>query len=128
MMPTKEGRFVYWAPRILAILFVLFLAMFSLDVIEPGRSVGEIVVGMLMHNIPVFILIALLIIAWKYELVGVITFGAAGLLYMTLTVSEAIRSEVPWYVGVSWGLTLGGPALLVGILFLVSWSWQRKRR
>lgn len=127
MMPTKAGRFVYWAPRILAILFVLFLAMFSLDVIEPGRSVGEIVVGMLMHNIPVFTLIALLIIAWKHELVGVITFSTAGLLYMMLTVSEAIRSEVPWYVGITWGLTLGGPALLVGILFLVSWSWKRKR-
>ncbi len=127
IVSTKVGRFVYWAPRILSILFVLFLGLFSLDVIEPGRSVGEIVVGLLIHNVPVFILIGFLIIAWKHELVGAITFITAGLLYMMLTMSEAIRSEVPWYLGVSWGLTLGGPALLVGILFLVNLSWKRKR-
>ena len=68
-------------------------AMFSLDVIEPGRSVGDIIIGLIMHNIPVFILTGLLIIAWKHELVGAITFITAGLLYSGLTVFRAIHSE-----------------------------------
>ena len=26
-MPVKVGKFIYWTPRILSILFILFLAM-----------------------------------------------------------------------------------------------------
>ncbi len=57
-----------------SIVFVLFLALFSLDVFEPGRSAAEILVGLLMHNIPVFVLAALTAIAWKCPLVGGISF------------------------------------------------------
>lgn len=125
-MQVKVGKFVYWAPRILSILFILFLAMFSLDVIEPGRSISDIIIGLIMHNVPVFILIGLLIIAWKYELVGAVTFIAAGLLYTGLNVFRTIQSDIPWYLGISWSLTIAGPALLVGILFFL--NWKRKRR
>ena len=48
------NKFIYWAPRILSIIFILFLAMFSLDVITPDASFGEIIVGLFMHNIPVY--------------------------------------------------------------------------
>jgi hypothetical protein len=99
--------------------------MFSLDVIEPGRSVGDIIIGLIMHNIPVFILTGLLVIAWKHEAVGAVTFISAGVLYSGLTVFRAIHSEIPWYLSVSWSLTIAGPAFLVGILFLL--NWKRKR-
>lgn len=124
-MAVKTGKFIHWAPRVLAILFILFLAMFSLDVIDPSRSGGEIIIGLIMHNIPVFILVGLLVIAWKYELVGAVTFITVGLLYLLLTVFRAILSSIPWYVGISSGLIIAGPALLVGILFLL--NWKRKR-
>ncbi|TJX15824.1 hypothetical protein E9840_01275 [Tissierella creatinini] len=126
-MSVKVGKFVYWAPRIMSILFILFLAMFSLDVIEPGRSVGDIIIGLIMHNIPVFILIGLLIIAWKHELVGAVTFITAGLLYSGLTVFNAIQSEIPWYLSISWSLTIAGPAFIVGILFLLNWKSKRQQ-
>ncbi len=125
-IPVKVGKFIYWTPRILSILFIMFLAMFSFDVIEPGRSVGDIIIGLIMHNIPVFILIVLLVIAWKHELVGVVTFISAGLLYSGLTVFRAIHSEIPWYLSLSWSLTIAGPAFLVGVLFLL--NWKRKRQ
>ena len=88
-MPVKVGKFIYWTPRILSILFILFLAMFSLDVIEPGRSIGDIIIGLIMHNIPVFILTGLLVIAWKHEAVGAVTFISAGVLYSGLTVEKS---------------------------------------
>lgn len=125
-IPVKVGKFIYWTPRIMSILFIMFLAMFSFDVIEPGRSVGDIIIGLIMHNIPVFILIVLLVIAWKHELVGVVTFISAGLLYSGLTVFRAIHSEIPWYLSLSWSLTIAGPAFLVGVLFLL--NWKRKRQ
>lgn len=39
-----------------------------------------------MHNIPVFILIILLCVGWKYEIVGAIAFIGARLLYSGMTV------------------------------------------
>lgn len=74
-----------------------------------------------MHNIPVFVLGILLIIAWKYDIVGGISFILAGLLTSGLMITRAINSEAPWYHLLSWILTIAGPAFLVGILFLVNW-------
>jgi hypothetical protein len=45
-MANKIDMFVYWTPRVLAVCFVAFLAMFSLDVFEPGKSAAEIAVGL----------------------------------------------------------------------------------
>ena len=36
----KTGKGLYWAPRILSILFICFLSLFSLDVFEPGKGIG----------------------------------------------------------------------------------------
>jgi hypothetical protein len=125
-MPNKVGKFVYWSPRILSILFILFLAMFSLDVIEPGRSMDEILIGLIMHNIPVFILTSLLVIAWRHEMVGAVTFITAGMLYMGLTIFRVIRSDILWHIVISWNLIIAGPAFLVGTLFFL--NWKRKRQ
>jgi hypothetical protein len=57
----RVSRFIYWTPRILSILLLLFLAMFSLDIFGNGYTFWQTVVGLLMHNIPVFILLILLI-------------------------------------------------------------------
>lgn len=119
-MPGKAERFIYWTPRILSIFFLMFLAIFSLDVISPGISPGQIMIGLLMHNIPVFVLLIILIISWKYEIVGGIAFLLAGLLYVFLT----FKGEAPWYLVLSWSL-IAGPAFLIGILFLIGWIRKR---
>ena len=123
-MTNKIGKFVYWAPRILGICFVLFLAMFSLDDFEPGKSAAEIAVGLFMHNIPVFILAAIVAISWKREIVGGIAFILAGFLYITVVLAGALKNGFEWYM-LSWFLTISGPAFLIGALFL--WGWRRKR-
>lgn len=83
-MERKVSTFVYWAPRVASILFIVFLSLFSLDVISPSLSLSQILIGMLIHNIPVFVLIVVLIISWKYEIEGGITFPAIviGVLFM----------------------------------------------
>lgn len=119
---AKAGKILYWAPRILSIMFLLFLAIFSLDVFEPGLSAWQIILGLFMHNIPVFILLAVLIISWKHEIVGGIAFTLAGLAYIILT----LNAEIPWYIAISWSLTIAGPAFLVGILFFINWRKKQK--
>jgi hypothetical protein len=108
-------------------MFLLFLAMFSLDVFEPGRSPWEIAVGLFMHNIPVFVLLAVLIVAWKREIVGAIFFTLAGLLYVAIITANIITNPSKLYM-VSWNFTVAGPAFLIGILFFINWRQKRNRR
>lgn len=118
----KTRTFLYWTPRILSILFIGFLSLFSLDVYEPGMSAGEVALGMFMHNIPSLILIILLILAWKREIVGAVAFIGSGLIYIGFVVSNVVRSELPWYIGITWSLSIAGPAFLIGILYLLCWK------
>lgn len=120
-MKQRVSAFVYWAPRVLSIMFIAFLALFSLDVITPESSLKEIIVGLIMHNIPVFIMIIVLVIAWKHEIVGAIAFLLAGVIYVVFTT----RSGLDWRIALSWSMTIAGPAFLIGALFLVNWFKKR---
>ena len=122
----KTGRILYWAPRLLSILFICFLTLFSLDVFEPGLSAGEMALGFLMHNIPSIIMIIVLIIAWRTEIDGAAGFIGAGLLYIGLVAYRVINSELPWYFAATWGLSIAGPAFIIGVLFLITWKKKRK--
>jgi len=121
MKKQKVSKFVYWTPRILSIVFILFLAMFSLDIFEGNYGFWGTILGLFMHNIPVLILTGVLIISWKYEIVGGIAFILAGLLY----IATLLISGFEWYM-LLWILQISGIAFLVGILFLVNW-YKKKR-
>jgi hypothetical protein len=123
----KVGKFTYWTPRILSILFICFLAMFSLDVFSPGLGFWQIALGLFMHNIPVFILAIVLWISWKREIVGGIVFILAGLSYIAMLMIQAFRGSFQWYM-ISWSMMIAGPAFLIGILFLVNWFKKKKIR
>jgi hypothetical protein len=125
-MQNKIDKFVYWTPRILSILFILFLAMFSLDVFEEGRSWQEIAVALFMHNIPVLALMAVLIIAWKREIVGGVVFILAGILYIVMVAAGALKNGFEWYM-ISWFLTISGPAFLIGGLYLIAWRKKKNK-
>jgi len=123
----KSGGFVHWAPRIASIVFVLFLSLFSLDVIEPGRSIGEIVVGLLMHNIPVFVLGTLTAVAWKHGIVGGIAFISAGILYIALVFLQGVRGGLDWRIALAWSIQLSGVAFVIGGLYIADWRRERRR-
>ena len=119
----KVTKFVYWTPRILSILFLCFLALFSLDIFGNNYTFWETIVALFMHNIPVIALALLLWVSWKYEIVGAITFILAGLFYVFLLV---FRQPVEWYIALTWSLTIAGPAFIIGILFLINWKRKKK--
>lgn len=113
-----KGSFGIWLPRVLSILFVLFLMLFSLDIFSPDASVGEIVVGLLMHNIPALILLVAAIVSWKYEIVGGIVFVLAGIAYTVLLLlpgSPSVERLLPV-------LIIALPAIVVGVLFIRNWT------
>ncbi|MGV8168862.1 MAG: DUF7670 domain-containing protein [Candidatus Nanoarchaeia archaeon] len=118
----QVNRFLYWTPRVLSIIFILFLALFSLDIFEMNLGFWGTLLGLFMHNIPSLILLIILIISWKHEIVGGIAFILAGLLYIVLSLG---RNKFEWYL-LAWALQISGIAFLVGILFLVGWYKKKK--
>ncbi|HIG95258.1 MAG TPA: hypothetical protein HA283_00990 [Nanoarchaeota archaeon] len=126
-MAKKISKSLYWTPRILSILFITFLALMSLDVFSSESGFWQIMLGLFMHNIPVFILIGILLISWKHEIVGGITFILAGILYFILVLITAIKTGFEWYY-LAWVIQISGIAFLIGILFLINWSRKKNFR
>lgn len=104
-----KKKILFWTPRILCILCILLVMLFSLDAFGPGLTLREQITGFLMHNIPAFILIIFLVLAWKWELVGAIFFTCAALFAAGYLTDLFVRN-----LGV---LVLCVPFLIVGILF-----------
>jgi hypothetical protein len=121
-MDNKNNKLLYWIPRILSIIFILFLAMFSLDVFEENYGFWETILGLFIHNIPVLILLLVLIISWQHEWVGGLVFILAGVAYLILILTN---QPFQWY-HLFWILNISGPAFLIGILFLLGWRKFKK--
>lgn len=123
-MKAKLDKLIFWTPRVLSILLIVFLAIFSLDVFDSNYGFWGTVLGLLIHNIPSFILLGILIISWKYEIISGVAFTLVGILYM---ISVVAREPVePWYVSIALSLILVAPSFLIGILFVVGWFKKKK--
>jgi len=115
-MKTTIQKAIFWTPRILCIAFILFLALFALDVFEYNRGFWDTALALLMHLIPNFFLTLILILSWKWEWIGGILFNAAGVFYLV-----AVRhQDIYAYIFIS------GPAFLIGILFLAGWFAKKR--
>ena len=118
-------KLLFWIPRILAIIFILFLTMFSLDVFGNNYGFWQTILGLFMHNIPTLILVIVLVISWKYEWVGGVGFILAGLLYIIFILTNVMKTGFEWYY-LLWALQISGIAFLIGILFLISYFKSKK--
>ncbi len=115
-MNKNLKRVLYWSPRVLSILFAIFISLFALDVIGVGYSFWETVAALLIHLIPTYIVIIVLILAWRWEWIGAFVFIALAFLYFI----ETGRLD--------WSLFISGPLILIGTLFLFNWLYRAKLR
>ena len=79
-----------------------------------------------MHNIPVFILLAVLIISWKYEIVGAVVFILAGLLYIIMRIIGSLNAPNFEPSIIFYSFIIAGPAFLIGVLFWMNWMKKKK--
>lgn len=104
------NKVLYWVPRILGILSVLFMMMFGFDVFAGDEPFLKQLLGFFMHTLPSWTLLVVLIIAWKYELAGGIVFILAslalGIFFRSFTTNLA-------------SLPVILPFLLTGLLFVL---------
>ena len=118
-MKKPLKRVVFWTPRILCVLFAVFISLFALDVFGEGYGFWGTIVALLIHLIPTGIVLITLAIAWRWEWIGAILFVALGV----------------WYLVMAWGkfdwityLLIAGPLFLMGALFLVNWLYRAELR
>ncbi|MEZ4657013.1 MAG: hypothetical protein R2911_05530 [Caldilineaceae bacterium] len=112
-------RLIFWTPRILGILFALFVSIFALDVFGAGYGFWGAIAAFLIHLAPVYVLLIGLAIAWRWPWVGALIFmGFAG-----------------WYLMQAWGrfptsvyLVMAGIPFVVGVLWLLDWLYKPELR
>jgi len=113
-------KLLWWTPRVLCILVIAFISLFAFDAFAPGNTFWQNLAGLLIHLIPSLILVALLVVAWKWELVGGIMITVLGL--AATPVIFNINSRPGNTPGQALGIALlvGLPFIVAGILFIVS--------
>jgi hypothetical protein len=117
MKKGKGKGWMFWTPRVLSILFILFLVLFSLDVFEPEVGFWQIVLGLLIHNLPSIVLLIILIVFWNKGIVPGVIFILAGLVYIL----DLAVGQWGWEM-LSWIWIIVGPAWVIGILFILDWK------
>lgn len=120
-------KILHWTPRIICILAILFISMFAADSFAPELTFWQQIGGFIIHLIPSFILIALLIVAWKWEYIGGIIFIVIAL-GMSPFVFMLNYQRNHFSIGASLGIILmiTFPFVVVGILFIISHFMKKK--
>ena len=115
-MKRPVKRLLFWAPRILCILFAVWVSLFALDVFGEGYGFWETILALLMHLIPTGIIVVVLVISWRWEWVGGVLFTVLGALYLVMSWGHGVVNPI------------SGPLLLVGVLFLINWLYRAELR
>ncbi len=112
--PTLS-RVVRLAPRLAAIVIILFVTLFSLDVFdEPGTPFQRAAL-FLVHSLPSIVMVIFLAVAWKRPVVGFAGFLLTGLAFLLLTTSAQFLGNL---------LLFTGPLLVIAALFYADWRWN----
>ena len=119
-------KILIWAPRLICILSILFISLFALDAFDPDLSIWQQIGGFLIHMIPSFILLAALLIAWKWELTGGIIFIILGLMLSAFLYMHNYRMNQSVWLSLGIVLMMGFPFVLSGILFVLNHKNRKK--
>jgi len=100
--------------------------MFALDAFEPGVSFWKQILAFLIHLVPSFILTALLVVAWKWELAGGVLFAVIGVLFTPFIYTHNYQMNHSFWMSISIVLLITFPFIVVGALFIASHFFGRK--
>lgn len=117
----RLAKLIYWSPRVAGILIILFVSLFALDVFAEGYTLGEMLLGFLMHMLPSIFMAILLAFAWRWEWIGFVAFLAAAIFFMRFAFGGH---------DLDYGVLLlfSGPMLVIALLFGVNWRWRKDLR
>jgi hypothetical protein len=113
-----------WIPRVLLIVLIGFISIFSFDVFEGSAPLIDKLLALLIHLIPSFLMLIVLIISWIIPQIGgilcIILGGVFGVWFRAWNVftSQGVANIFP--------LILVLLLVIVGILF-IAFGRQRKK-
>lgn len=113
-MSERLRRWLLWMPRVLAILVSSFLGLFALDAFAGGKTLGEALPDFALHLVPTLVLLAVVVLSWRWE-------GVGGWVFIGLSVAYAFVARDH----VSWVLCISAPLFAAGVLY--RWSWRHNR-
>ena len=119
-------KILHWAPRIIGMLAIVFVSSFAADSFASEQTFSQQVSDFLMHLIPSFVLLGILIISWRWEFAGGILFTGVGI---GLTPFIFLRNyHLNHSVGVSLGIVMAitFPFIVAGVLFIASYFIKKK--
>jgi len=114
-MQKNVKHILYWSPRVLCILFAIFMSLFAFDVFEEGIGFWEGVLGFLIHLTPVYVLIVTLLFAWRWEWIGAVVFFGLAMMYVFQAWDTQALSAI---------VLISGPLTVIGMLFLLNWIYK----
>jgi hypothetical protein len=103
-------RALFWAPRALGIAYAVFLSLLALDVFGEGYGFWNTLLALIIHLIPTAIIVAVLVLAWRWEWIGAVLFAAAGTFYLATNLRHP-----------NWIVVISGPLFAIAALFLIGW-------
>ena len=106
---TNAPTAILWTARLAGIAMSLFLALFALDAFT-GRSVADGLADFTIHLAPSLLVLAIVVVAWRYPLAGAGVFALLAVLY-----AVTAQGRMDWIA------VIAGPLLLVALLFFLSW-------
>lgn len=119
-------RLFHWLPRLLCILAILFISLSAADAFAPGLTIWQQLGAFFIHLIPSFILVVLLIVAWKWELIGGIIFTVIGLGLSPFVFMKNYKRSYSIWVPLGIILMITIPFVVTGILFIISHNLKKK--
>lgn len=121
-------RTLFWTPRILCILAILFVSMFALDSFAPELTLIQQIGAFLMHLVPSFVLLALLVVAWRWELIGGLIFILIGIVFSPIIYQHNFRMNHSVMISLQVILLITFPFIVVGSLFVVHHFFRMKSK
>jgi Na+/pantothenate symporter len=98
-----------WIPRIMAMIFIIFLLQFSFSIFTSPILFWLKVKGFFIYSFPALMFLITLIYSWKYPKIGGIIFMVLGVIFTAFFHTYSIITS--FFI-----ITL--PALLIGGLFI----------
>jgi len=111
----KKKGVLFWLPRIITIIFILFISMFALDIFDMNLGFWGIILGLFMHLLPTIILTLILVIFWKKSIVLGSMWIGFGVWYLTMIIPTIFEKFEFYYL--SWLIMFSGTAGVIAFLF-----------
>jgi hypothetical protein len=124
----KSIKVFHWLPRIICLLAILFVSLFAADAFAPELTIWQQLGAFIIHLIPSFILLAFLIVAWKWEYVGGLIFLIIGAVLSPIVFMHNYNMNHSVWMSLGIILSITIPFVIVGALFLVSYFLKKKNR